>query len=137
MNDLPQLEAQRDALLAQIAAIGDFRPGSLSRLRRQCGRATCQCARPNGTKHASWQLTRKVGAQSRCRGIPDSALDETRHQMAEYQRFRDLVRQLTEVSDALCDRRLKSGRKEKKTRHPNHRSRVRSASRRHRKSEGS
>lgn len=35
-----------DALLGELAAVGDFRPGSLVETHRKCGKPTCHCARP-------------------------------------------------------------------------------------------
>ena len=41
---LPELEQQRARLRDELAAVGDFRPGSLSQAMRRCGKANCACA---------------------------------------------------------------------------------------------
>lgn len=38
------LREHKDALLKQLAAIGEFRPGSLLARYRKCGKPTCHCA---------------------------------------------------------------------------------------------
>ena len=41
---LPELEAERDRLYAQLGAVGDFRRGSVSENCRKCGKPNCACA---------------------------------------------------------------------------------------------
>jgi hypothetical protein len=43
---LPELEAERDRLYAQLSEVGDFRRGSVSENWRRCGKPNCACARP-------------------------------------------------------------------------------------------
>ena len=100
---------QRDRLKAQIVAVGDFRPGSLVERYRRCGKPTCRCAQEGARGHGpSWSLTRAVGGRTVTRVIPAAAVETTRQQIAEYRRFRALVRELVETSERLCDTRLKA-----------------------------
>jgi len=52
-------------LRADLAAVGDFRPGSLSAVMRRCDKANCACADPahpgHGPQHV---LTRKVAGKT-------------------------------------------------------------------------
>lgn len=96
-TELP--EAQRSEQAAQIAAVGEFRPGNLSSTERKCGNPQCRCAGPGGARHRGWQVTRKVRQKTRCRSVPAHALDETRRQMDEYRRFQDLVERFTEINE--------------------------------------
>ena len=41
---LPELEAERDRLYAQLSKVGDFRRGSVSENYRRCGKPNCACA---------------------------------------------------------------------------------------------
>ena len=116
MNEFQQLESKRTALCRQLANIGDFRPGSLSRNYRKCGRPTCHCASEGDPGHDGWLLSRKVNARTVSRRIRAQELEVTRGQLEEHDRFRALIKELTEVSEALCDLRLKSGRGKKKRR---------------------
>ena len=107
---IEELERRRAALLGELAAVGDLRPGSLVEMHRRCGKPTCHCARAGDPLHPGWVLTRRVGGRTVTRGVPRAALEETRAQVAEHKRFRDLTRCLVEASEALCRARLKAGR---------------------------
>ena len=48
---LPELEAERDRLYAQLSAVGDFRRGSVSENYRKCGKPNCGCAQPDHPGH--------------------------------------------------------------------------------------
>src|ERR1035441_10765935 len=48
---LPELEAERDRLYAQLSAVGDFRRGSVSENYRKCGKPNCACAQPAHPGH--------------------------------------------------------------------------------------
>ena len=61
---------------------------------------------------------RKVRRKTRCRSIPEFALDDTRRQVDDYKHLLDLVSRFTEVNEMLCDRRLKLRRCEKNTTAP-------------------
>jgi|SRR5271166_418660 len=59
---LPDLEAERDRLYAQLARVGDFRRGSVSENYRKCGKPNCACAQPGHRGHGpQWNLTRRAG----------------------------------------------------------------------------
>ncbi len=48
---LPELEGERDRRLARLAALGDFRRGSVSENYRRCGKPNCACAAPDHPGH--------------------------------------------------------------------------------------
>ena len=101
------LQRRRD-VKDQILKIEDFRPGFLVGRYRRCGRPTCHCAHDGEGGHGpSWSLTRAIGGKTVTRIIPPEAVEETQKQIAEYRRFRGLVRELVEANDQLCDARLK------------------------------
>jgi hypothetical protein len=84
---LSQLRSQRDGLLKRLAAIGDFRPGSMGPRFRKCGKPGCHCARDGEKGHGPiWSLTRKVDGKTVTKAIPVSAVDQTQQQLAEYHR---------------------------------------------------
>jgi hypothetical protein len=76
-------------------------------VRRKCGKPGCACAEPGHPGHGpQWNLTRTVGGRTRARHLRlGPELEKARREVAEYQRFRDLVGQVTEVSEAICDAR--------------------------------
>ena len=74
---------------------------------RRCGKAGCHCAGEGADGHGpSWSLTREVGGKTITRIIPSDAVARTRAQIEEYRRFRDVVRELVETSEQLCDAKL-------------------------------
>ncbi|MGH3246006.1 MAG: DUF6788 family protein, partial [Trebonia sp.] len=59
---LPELEAERDRLYAQLSTVGDFRRGSVSANYRKCGKPNCACAQPGHPGHGPRFLwTRTAG----------------------------------------------------------------------------
>lgn len=109
-ENIEGLERRRDALLGELAAVGDLRPGSLVRVHRKCGKPTCHCARAGDPGHPGWTLMRRVDGKTVTRGVPRAALEETRAQAAEHKRFKALSRRFVEASEELCRARLKAGR---------------------------
>ena len=106
--DLDALRLQRDQLKAAFAQLGDMRPGSLVPRFRKCGKPNCHCAKKGAKGHGpSYSLTHPVAGKTITRIIPaGDAVDRTREQLAEYQRFRQLVRQLTLISEQICNLEL-------------------------------
>ena len=108
-SDLDSLLRRRDAIRRQLASIGELRPGSLTSRYRRCGKSYCRCAREGDPGHGPhWFLSRMVKGKMHCRGIPRRALDDTQRQVAECRRLRDLTRELMEVSDTICQIRLRA-----------------------------
>jgi hypothetical protein len=107
-SPLEQLLAHSQTLKAQIAALGEMRPGSLVERHRKCGKPNCHCARRGARGHdPDWILTRPVKGKTVTRAIPEGpALEQTRVQVEEYKRFRELVRQLIEVNERICEIRF-------------------------------
>ena len=99
-----ELEDRRDRLRADLAAVGDFRPGSLSQVMRRCGKPNCACADPQHPGHGPQHvLTRKVAGKTRTvhlRVGPE--LDTARAEVDNYKQFRRLVQELIEVNEAIC-----------------------------------
>jgi len=106
-GELAELERRRAELYRELGQVGDFRRGSLNEVRRKCGKPNCACAAPGHPGHGpQWNLTRKAGGRTRTVHLrPGPELDKVRREAAAYQRFRDLVGQVTEVNEAICDAR--------------------------------
>jgi hypothetical protein len=102
-----QLQQKRDQIKAELAEIGDLRPGSLVDRYRKCGKPNCHCAGQDSAGHGpSWSLTRGVHGKTVTKIIPVSAVAQTKEQIAECRRFRQLTRELVEISEQLCDAKL-------------------------------
>jgi hypothetical protein len=104
---LPELEAERDRLYARLAAVGDFRRGSVSENYRRCGKPNCACARPGHRGHGPRFLwTRAVrGDKTRGRQLAAGEVAKVRRELARYAEFAAAVEQIVEVSEKICEAR--------------------------------
>ena len=107
---LEELSKQRDHIKAELANVGDMRPGSLIPRFRKCGKPTCHCAKEGSPGHGpNWALTWKVDGKTVARIIPEGpAVEQTKEQILEFRRFQELSRELIEVNEKLCDAKLKN-----------------------------
>jgi hypothetical protein len=107
---LEVLKIKREQLKARLLETGEMRPGSLVERFRKCGKATCHCAQQQAPGHGPcYSLTHAVEGKTVTRIIPKgAAVERTREQIAEYHRFRDLVRELIAVSEQICDAQMQA-----------------------------
>ena len=112
-NPLSELESHREHLKQRLSVLGDLRPGSLVERYRKCGKPNCHCARPGEAGHGpSFSLTRDVKGKTATRIIPEALVPQTRQQIAEYHRLRDLTRDLVEVNEKICEARIENRKAE-------------------------
>ncbi len=104
---LAGLEAERRRLQGQLAAVGDFRRGSLTASYRRCGRPGCACAVPGHPGHGPIHLlTKSVQGRTVTRAVPPGpALEKTRREVDSYKRFKAVVEQIVEVNEQICEAR--------------------------------
>jgi hypothetical protein len=105
--DLVALEARRAGLYAALSRVGDFRRGALNAVWRKCGKPNCRCARPGERGHGpQYNLTRWAGGKTENVHLrPGLELEKAGREVAEYEKFRALVEQVTEVNEAICEAR--------------------------------
>ena len=103
-SDLPDLEQRRSRLHADLRGVGDFRPGSLSAVMRRCGKPTCACADPAHPGHGPQHiLTKKVAGKTVAVHLrPGPGLEKVAGEVARYKRFKAIVGEIVEVSEAIC-----------------------------------
>lgn len=110
---LTVLREQRSTLLAEIAAIDEFRPGSLTERYRKCGKPSCHCAREGDRGHGpSWSLTRGVKGKTVTKVIPADFVDTTLEQIDRYKQLQRLLQEYTELNVKICDELLEHERGE-------------------------
>jgi hypothetical protein len=105
---LADLEARRARLLERLAAVGDFRRGSISENWRRCGKSSCRrCAEPGSRGHGPrWLWTRTVAGRGTIgRQLRPEELGKVRAELENYQQFAALAEQIAEVSEAICEAR--------------------------------
>jgi hypothetical protein len=108
---LPELEAERDRLYAQLSAVGDFRRGSVSENYRKCGKPNCACAQPEHPGHGPrflWTRTARgrgtVGRQLAAREV-----EKVRREVARHAEFAAVSERIAEVSEKICEARPAAG----------------------------
>jgi len=105
---LAELEARRAWLFERLAAVGDFRRGSVSENWRRCGKPSCRrCAEPGSRGHGPrWLWTKTVpGRGTVGRQLKPAEVEKVRAELAAYQQFAALTGQIAEVSEAICEAR--------------------------------
>src|ERR1700682_3308190 len=106
---LQALRDRRDQLAASLAGVDDLRPGFLTARFRKCGKPNCHCAQKDSPGHGPcYSLTHRTGGETVTPGIaPSEAVERSKAQLAEYRRFRNLVRELIAVSEQICSAQLR------------------------------
>ena len=101
---LQALLDKRHQLAASLARVDDLRPGFLTARFRKCGKRNCHCAQKDSPGHGpSYSLTHRVAGKTVTQIIPQGpAVERAKAQIAEYHRFRNLVRELILVSEQIC-----------------------------------
>lgn len=114
-----ELDAQRQLVLDRIAAVPQFRRGSLQVGYRKCGKKNCRCAKPGEKGHGPrglWTRTAKgPGGSNDSRGqyIPVDQVDQVRTELDNFAQFSDLIADYIEVNEELCKAEFKPTRKKK------------------------
>lgn len=101
------LEQQIDTIKREIAAIGDLRPGSLSKQYNVCGKPHCRCKATPPQKHGPYyQISFTRNGKSSTRFVKRQDLPLVRQYLRNYARLRTLVDRWIELATKLCTRRL-------------------------------
>ena len=102
---LPELEAERDRLFAQLSMVGDFRRGSVSENWRRCGKPNCACAAPEHPGHGPRFLwTRSAGRRKTvARQLAAGEVEKVRREIARHAEFATTVEQIIEVNEKICE----------------------------------
>ena len=104
---VPELEAERERLYAQLSAVGDFRRGSVTENYRRCGKPGCACAQPDHPGHGPRFLwTRTIrGQKKRGRQLAAGEVERVRRELERYAEFASLSDQIVEVNERICEAR--------------------------------
>jgi hypothetical protein len=101
---LSELEQHRSLLAAQLAQLGDLRPGSVTGIVRRCGKPTCHCAQPDDPGHGpTLRLTYKVQGKTISEALPTLAsVRKAEREIAEFRKFQELSRSFLEINEKIC-----------------------------------
>jgi hypothetical protein len=101
---LSSWQARRVDLLGRLAELKDMRPGSIVGAVWRCGKPNCHCAQPDDPGHGpTWRLTYKRHGKTVTEALPTpAAVRKAEGEIAEFRHFRELSRELVEVSERIC-----------------------------------
>ena len=101
------LQGKRTRLYRELAALGDFRRGTISVNFRRCGKRNCACAQPGHRGHGPqylWNAT--IAGESRARNLRlGPELAKVAREVETYRTFVRLCAELVAVNEQICDRR--------------------------------
>ena len=103
-DSLPQLENQRTQVVQEIAALGDFRRGSITSITGRCGKPSCRCHQSGHPGHGpNFRLTRKVQGKTISETFSSpAALRKAQREVAEFHNFQALSDALVAVNEKIC-----------------------------------
>jgi hypothetical protein len=98
---------------AQLADLGEMRPGSLSRQYNVCGKPNCRCKDPqNPQRHGPYyQLSWVHRGKSTTQSIRPPLLPQVRAQIATYNKFRKLTDEWVNLALRLAQAKLLAARR--------------------------
>ncbi len=93
MKTMNALEKEISDIKNKLMGLGDMHPGSLTKQYNICGNPTCQCKDPhNPKKHGPYyQISFVHNKKSTSRFVKTELLPETKRQIANYKKFKELV----------------------------------------------
>ena len=94
-----EIRRMLDARRARLAAERPALAGTLSQVRKRCGRPRCHCY--HGEPHTAWHLTYKVKDKTRTVYVPLDLVDEVRSWISEHRRIKALLGEIHQLSVAL------------------------------------
>jgi len=103
-DSLPQLEAKRTDLFRELAAVGDFRRGSISATSGKCGKPNCHCSKRDDPGHGPhFRLTHRGEGKTVTETFASpAALRKAQQEVTEFHRFQKLCGKIVEVSEKIC-----------------------------------
>ena len=112
-SSIQQLEQRIQQIKAELAALGEMRPGSLSKQYNVCGKPNCRCKDPqNPQRHGPYyQLSWVHRGKSTTQFIRRPFLPQVRAQIARYNKFRKLTDEWVNLALRLAQSRLQAARR--------------------------
>ena len=98
------LEQRREAIVEQIAQLGDLRPGSVTSTSGRCGKSECRCHQFGQPGHGpNFRLTYKVSGKSVSESLPTPAsIHKAQKEVAEFRKFQQLSREFVQTNTEIC-----------------------------------
>ena len=101
---LKQIENQIQKIKEELLQMGEMRPGSL----------TLQYKVPKEKKGPYYQLSYTHKMKSRTQYVPAESVDEIRHQITVYKRFKKLIEKWIDLAIEHCQIKMKQAKRMKR-----------------------
>lgn len=87
------LEREIAEIKNKLMKLGDIHPGSLTKQYNICGNPACKCKDPHDPKKHGpyYQISFVHNKKSTSRFVKENLVAETKHQLANYKKFKQLV----------------------------------------------
>ena len=107
-TSIQHLEQRIQQIKAELATLGEMRPGSLSKQYNVCGKPNCRCKDPqNPQRHGPYyQLSWVHQGKSTTQFIRRPLLPQVRAQIATYNKFRKLTDEWVRLALRLAQAKL-------------------------------
>jgi len=104
-----EMEKRIDQIKAELALIGDMRPGSLNEQLTVCGRSNCRCMDPKKPKKHGpyYQLSYVHQGKSTSQFIQKELVGAVREQLKNYKTFKALTAEWVDLTLAISKEKLK------------------------------
>jgi hypothetical protein len=107
-----QIRRRLDHRLKQLTPAGPLLAASLALVQKRCGQPSCRCHR-GGPLHTAHHLTLKAQGKTRTVYVPQDLLGEVQAWVAEYQRLKRLMREVSQLTLALVQGHVQQRRRKK------------------------
>ena len=110
---IPSLERQIEKIKGELSALGDLRPGSLSKQYNVCGNPNCKCKATPPKKHGPYyQLSSTRKGKSRSKFVRKEEVATVRKQLKNYAKLRKLTQRWVDLAEELSILRLEVRRED-------------------------
>ena len=96
--------------LKQMVPSGPLLAASLAQVNKRCGQPSCRCHHA-GPLHQAHHLTLKVDGKTRTVYVPQDLLEEVQAWVAEYQRLKALMAEVSQLTLALVKGHVQHSRR--------------------------
>lgn len=112
-TSIQDLEQRIQQIKAELATLGEMRPGSLSKQYNVCGKANCRCKDPeHPQRHGPYyQLSWGHRGKSSTQFIRRPLLPQVRAQLTTYNKFRKLTEEWVNLALRVTQARLLAARR--------------------------
>jgi hypothetical protein len=107
---IQSIEQKIQTIKTQLLALGNMRPGSLSKQYNVCGKPGCRCKDPKKPRRHGpyYQISYVHRGKSTSRFVRPPALAEVKAQLANFKKFRHLTQKWVALALQLAEIKLKA-----------------------------